>query len=84
MMLTGLASGAYTMFFGSFISDQSILIILIPIIVVPLMLLSGWFVKTDSSITVLWPFQWISSYKYCFNSLIRVMIGYKLIERIKW
>lgn len=77
LMLAGLASGAYTMFIGSLINDQSILIILIPIIIVPLMLLSGWFVKTDSSITVLWPFQWISSYKYCFNALIRVRAAVK-------
>jgi hypothetical protein len=43
-------------------------------VTLPLMLLSGWMVKIDGGATVLWPFQWISSIKYGFNLLVKVLL----------
>ena len=67
MLACNLVSGAYSLFLGSFITNREVLIILIPILNIPLSLLSGWYVRLDDNI--LWPFQWISIFKYGFNGL---------------
>jgi len=71
LMAGGMVSGAYSLFLGSFISDREVLIVLIPILNIPLSLLSGWFVRLDYSMTILWPIQWISVFKYAFNGVLR-------------
>ncbi len=71
LMMATTASSAYSFFLGTIITDREVLITLVPIINIPLGLLSGWFVRLDGSVTVLWPFQWISSFKYAFNLLLR-------------
>jgi len=82
LVLSYLAAGSYAFLLGALITSREVLIILLPLIVIPMSLLSGWFVRLDGSVTVLWPFQWISVFKFCFNGLLHVFFqnSHKFIE----
>lgn len=71
MFLSYQAGAAYALLTGAFISDRESLVNLGPLINMPLMLLSGFFVNLDDVVPVLKPFQWLSSLKYTFNIMLR-------------
>ena len=70
-MFIGYQAGAsYALLMGSFISDRESLIVLGPLLNLPLMMLSGFFADLKSVVPILWPFQWISSFKYLLNIML--------------
>jgi len=72
MVLTYQTGAAYALLVGAFITDRESLINIGPMLNMPLMMLSGFFVNLNNVVPVLWPFQWISSLKYAFNIMLRV------------
>eukprot|EP00826_Nyctotherus_ovalis_P023141 TRINITY_DN1780_c0_g1_i11.p1 TRINITY_DN1780_c0_g1~~TRINITY_DN1780_c0_g1_i11.p1 ORF type:complete len:674 (-),score=180.39 TRINITY_DN1780_c0_g1_i11:236-2257(-) len=71
MFLAYQSGAAYALLVGAFISDRQSLINIGPLLNIPLMMLSGFFVNLDDVVPVLKPFQWISSLKYTFNIMLR-------------
>ena len=71
MVLEYQAGSSYSLLLGAFITDRESLINIAPLIQMPLMMLSGFFVDLDEVVPVLWPFQWISMLKYTFNIQLR-------------
>ena len=62
---------SYSLLLGAFITNRESLITLAPLITVPLIMLSGFYVSLDKVVPILWPFQWISGPKYMFNIQLR-------------
>ena len=54
---------------GTLVSSKSVATSLIPVTVIPLMLLSGFFVNQDNIVPVLYPFEFISPFKWGFQVL---------------
>eukprot|EP00826_Nyctotherus_ovalis_P004756 TRINITY_DN1104_c0_g5_i2.p1 TRINITY_DN1104_c0_g5~~TRINITY_DN1104_c0_g5_i2.p1 ORF type:complete len:667 (-),score=156.46 TRINITY_DN1104_c0_g5_i2:175-2175(-) len=71
MFLAYQTGAAYALLVGAFITDRESLINIGPVMNMPLMMLSGFFVNLDDVVPVLWPFQWISCLKYTFNIMLR-------------
>lgn len=71
MVLAYQTGAAYALLVGAFITDRESLINIGPMLNMPLMMLSGFFVNLDDVVPVLWPFQWISCLKYTFNITLR-------------
>eukprot|EP00826_Nyctotherus_ovalis_P005864 TRINITY_DN11337_c0_g1_i5.p2 TRINITY_DN11337_c0_g1~~TRINITY_DN11337_c0_g1_i5.p2 ORF type:complete len:138 (-),score=23.91 TRINITY_DN11337_c0_g1_i5:206-619(-) len=71
MFIAYQSGAAYALLVGAFITDRESLINIGPLLNMPLMMLSGFFVNLDDVVPVLWPFQWISSLKYTFNIMLR-------------
>lgn len=71
MFLAYQTGAAYALLTGAFITDRESLVNIGPLINIPLMMLSGFFVNLDDVVPVLKPFQWISSLKYTFNIMLR-------------
>jgi hypothetical protein len=71
MFLAFQTGTAYALMLGSFITDRESLINIGPLINLPLMMLSGFYVNLNNVIPIIWLFQWISSMKYVFNILLR-------------
>ena len=49
---------------GVLVSDKNVAVGMIPVIIIPLMLLSGFFVDQDNILPVLTPFEYISLFKW--------------------
>lgn len=71
MFLGYQAGTSYALMLGAFITDRESLINIGPMINLPLMMLSGFYVNLDHVVPIIWPFQWVSAMKYVFNILLR-------------
>ena len=61
-----LASSAYTMILSVAFSEKKIAVTMIPVLLIPFMLLSGFFVNESHTPAWMKPFQYLSLYKYGF------------------
>jgi ABC-type multidrug transport system permease subunit len=55
---------------GTLVAEKSVAVGLTPVTVIPLMLLSGYFVNQDNIVPVLTPFEYISPFKYALQVLV--------------
>ena len=78
MELMYLTSCGYGIIAGAIVADRDVLINLIPIIVMPLLLLSGFFVKITKDVHIMWVLHYISPCKYGFAAGIQVSSLYTL------
>lgn len=62
--------GGFGLMAGAFISNATIINIISSIIIVPMMLFSGFFVNQDNFPWFLTPFEYISVHKYAYQALI--------------
>jgi len=65
------ACASYGLLVSVLIKDFEIAAALAPIVFLPLLLLSGFMVNTDQIPYVFKPLEYLSPFKYCFNSLIQ-------------
>jgi hypothetical protein len=65
-----LAGASYTMIVSVAFSEKKIAVTLIPVLLVPFMLLSGFFVNESHTPFWLIAFQYLSFYKYAFQALM--------------
>lgn len=56
---------------GVLVSNKNVAVGMIPVLVIPLMLLSGFFVNNDNYLPVLIPFEYISLFKYGFQVFVQ-------------
>ena len=71
-MFFGYQVGAsYSLLLGSVIVNREALVNLAPLITMPLTMLSGFYVRLDTVVPILWPLQWVSAIKYLFNIQLR-------------
>lgn len=61
-----LASSAYTMIVSVAFSEKKLAVTMIPVLLIPFMLLSGFFVNESHTPGWLKPLQYLSLYKYGF------------------
>jgi ABC-type multidrug transport system permease subunit len=61
-----LASSAYTMILSVAFSEKKLAVTMIPVLLIPFMLLSGFFVNESHTPAWMKPFQYLSLYKYGF------------------
>ena len=57
---------------SSFFSDKNISVAMIPLAIIPFMTLSGYFVSLDNVPVIMLPFEYISLFKWAFQSLYLV------------
>jgi len=67
MELMYLAGTGYGLVLGSLVSDRSVMIALLPVVTMPMLLLSGFFVDIGKSKHIMWLLQFISPCKYTFT-----------------
>ena len=65
-----LASSAYTMIVSVAFSEKKLAVTMIPVLLIPFMLLSGFFVNESHTPFWLKPFQYLSLYKYGFQAMM--------------
>ena len=65
-----LASSAYTMIVSVAFSEKKLAVTMIPVLLIPFMLLSGFFVNESHTPGWLKPFQYLSLYKYGFQAMM--------------
>ncbi len=65
-----LAGGSYTLIISVAFSEKKLAVILIPVLLAPFQLLSGFFVNESRVPFWLMPFNYISFYKYGFQALM--------------
>ena len=70
LLLASLVGSSFSLALSSLISNQDILINVNTIISIPLLLLSGFFANASNFAPYLIPFEYLSIYKYAFQSLI--------------
>ena len=68
-----LTSEAYGLFISASFSNKNMIMPLFPMLVVPLMLLSGFYVDLDKVVHFIRELQYLSPYKYAFNLFGRVI-----------
>jgi ABC-type multidrug transport system ATPase subunit len=67
MELMYLAGTGYGLVLGSIVSDRSVMIALLPVVTMPMLLLSGFFVDIGTGKHIMWLLQFISPCKYIFT-----------------
>lgn len=65
-----LAGAAYTLIVSVAFSEKKLAVTFIPVLLVPFMLLSGFFVNESHTPFWLLPFQYLSFYKYAFQAMM--------------
>ena len=65
-----LASSAYTMIVSVAFSEKKLAVTMIPVLLIPFMLLSGFFVNESHTPGWLKPLQYLSLYKYGFQAMM--------------
>ena len=78
--LSYLAALGYGLILGSVVSDRNVLISMQTLINLPILLLSGFFVKLTTSSHIMWLLQYISPCKYSMNVEMRVSSWNDLLE----
>jgi len=64
------ASAAYTMIVSVGFSEKKLAVTMIPVLLMPFMLLSGFFVNESHTPTFMKPLQYLSLYKYGFQAFM--------------
>lgn len=67
-----LAGGAYALMISASFSEKKLAVTLIPILIAPFQLLSGFFVNETRVPFWLMPFNYVSFYKYGFQALMLI------------
>jgi len=70
LFLSSLVGSSFSLALSSLISNQSLLITVNNVITIPLLLLSGFFANSRNFAPYLIPFEYVSIYKYAFQTLI--------------
>ena len=52
---------------GAFVSNKNLAVMLTPVMVLPLILVAGFFVNQNNMIPVTYPFEYISMFKYAYQ-----------------
>lgn len=71
MELMYLAGTGYGLVLGSMVSDRSVMIALLPVVTMPMLLVSGFFVFIGKGKHIMWLIQFISPCKYIFTIGLR-------------
>lgn len=69
--LTFWYSASYGFFLSTVFNDLSLVIAMIPVLIVPLFLVAGFFTNLNNVPKVFYPLEYVSMFKYGFQALIQ-------------
>ncbi len=63
-------SSAFGLLLSTIFSDAGVVMALVPVLIIPFLLVGGFFVPLETVPKVFYPFEYISMFRYGFESLI--------------
>jgi hypothetical protein len=63
-------SSSYGLLLSALFSDAGVVMALVPVLVIPFLLVGGFFVPLDTVFGIYYPFEYLSMFRYGFEGVI--------------
>merc|ERR1719362_2090388 len=78
------ASSGYSLIISASFSDKQLAVTLTPVLIIPFMLFAGFFVSSSNIPVFLKIFEYLSIFKYGYESLMRNQFDDYYVEKDEW
>ena len=73
---------SYGMLISTWIANFNLAVTLVPILMIPFIIMSGFFVNTNNLPIVFKPIEYLSFIKYTYQGLFTVLLSLLIVERV--
>ena len=70
MELTAFMSSSFGLLLSTIFSDASVVMALVPVLIIPFLLVGGFFVPLETVHWIYYPFEYLSMFRYGFEAMV--------------